>query len=188
MPGWTEPCFSRISPIPFEDLQFVLLNADHDVSGFHSSEPELDEFLNDDALDNQNNLISVTRLVFREGNLVGYFTLINDSIEVRAVEECDREESYHFRKYPALKIARLATHSDYERFGVGRSMLRKIFTISITLSRYVGCRIITVDSKHSAVEFYKKFSFKQAIRTPGETVPLYLDLRSVLQRISPESQ
>ena len=111
-------------PLPFEDLEFVLLNADHDLSGFHSSEPELNEFLKEDALVNQNNLISVTRLVFFKGDLVGYFTLINDSIEVRAVEECDREESYHFRKYPALKIARLATHNDFERFGVGRSMLR----------------------------------------------------------------
>jgi len=172
-----------ISPIPFENLSFVLLNSTHDLSGFHSSEPELDEFLKEDALVNQGNLISVTRLVLLDGNIVGYFTLINDSIEVRSVEECDREESYHFRKYPALKIARLATHSDFERYGVGRSMLRKIFTISITLSRYVGCRIITVDSKHSAVDFYKKFAFKPAMRTPGETVPLYLDLKNALQRI-----
>ena len=155
--------------------------------GFIRLNLNLMNFLKDDALVNQNNLISVTRLVFWKGDLVGYFTLINDSIEVRAVEECDREESYHFRKYPALKIARLATHSDYERFGIGRSMLRKIFTISITLSHYVGCRIITVDSKYSAVDFYKKFAFKQAIRTPGETVPLYLDLKNALQRISPES-
>jgi len=176
-----------VSSIPFEDLTFVLLRADHDLSRFHSSEPELDEFLKEDALENQHNLISVTRLVFWKGALVGYFTLINDSIEVRAVEECDREERYHFRKYPALKIARLATHCDCERFGVGRSMLRKIFTISITLSHYIGCRIIMVDSKYSAVDFYKKFAFKQAIRTPGETVPLYLDLKSALQRISPDS-
>jgi len=32
-----------------------------------------------------------------------------------------------------------------------------------------------------------KFSFKQAIRSPGETVPLYLDLKNALQRISPNS-
>jgi hypothetical protein len=114
-----------ISPLPFEDLEFVLLNAGHDLSGFCSAEPELDEFLKEDALVNQNNLISVTRLVFWKGNLVGFFTLINDSIEVRTVEACDREEDYHFRKYPALKIARLATHSDYERFGIGRSMLEE---------------------------------------------------------------
>jgi hypothetical protein len=113
------------SPIPFEDLEFVLLNAGHDLSGFCSAEPELDEFLKEDALVNQNNLISVTRLVFWKGNLVGFFTLINDSIEVRAVEACDRKEDYHFRKYPALKIARLATHSGYERFGIGRSMLEE---------------------------------------------------------------
>ena len=33
-----------ISPIPFEDLTFVLLSADHNLSGFHSVETELDEF------------------------------------------------------------------------------------------------------------------------------------------------
>ena len=176
-----------IAPIPFENLEFVFLNAGHDLSGFHSSEPELDEFLKEDALVSQNNLISVTRLVLLEGVVVGYFTLVNDSIEVRAVEECDREKNYHFRKYPALKIARLATHSDYERFGIGRSMLRKIFAVSITLSRHVGCRIITVDAKHSAVDFYKKFAFKQAVRSPGETVPLYLDLKNALRQISQES-
>lgn len=56
-----------ITPISFDELQFVLLSVDHDLSGFHSSEPELDEFLKEDALVNQNNLISVTRLVFKEG-------------------------------------------------------------------------------------------------------------------------
>ena len=81
--------YPMVSTIPFEDLTFVLLHAYHDLSRFHSAEPELDEFLKDDALENQHNLISVTRLVFWKGDLVGYFTLINDSIEVRAVEECD---------------------------------------------------------------------------------------------------
>ena len=88
---------------------------------------------------------------------------------------------------PILDFYLSTLNKNCERFGVGRSMLRKIFTISITLSHYVGCRIITVDSKHSAVDFYKKFAFKQAIRTLGETVPLYLDLKSALQRILPDS-
>lgn len=169
--------------IPFEELEFVRLNATHDLSGFHSTEPELDNFLKEDALTNQNNLISVTRLVLWKGNIVGFFTLINDSIEVRSVDECDREENYQFRKYPALKIARLATHIHCERFGIGRSMLRRIFTISITLSHHVGCRIITVDAKYSAVDFYKKFAFKQATRNPKDTVPLYFDLKNALQRV-----
>ena len=49
-----------VSSIPFEDLTFVLRSSDHDLSVFHSAEPELDEFLKDDALENQHNLISVT--------------------------------------------------------------------------------------------------------------------------------
>ena len=41
-----------VSSIPFEELDFILLNADHDLSGFHSTEPELDEFLKDDNREN----------------------------------------------------------------------------------------------------------------------------------------
>ena len=40
------------TPIPFKALEFVLLDADHNLSGFFSTEPELDEFLKDDALEN----------------------------------------------------------------------------------------------------------------------------------------
>jgi hypothetical protein len=32
-------------PVPFNELEFVRLNAAHDLSGFYSTEPELDDFL-----------------------------------------------------------------------------------------------------------------------------------------------
>jgi hypothetical protein len=68
---------------------------------FHSTEQELDDFLIEDALNNQMN-----RLTF-----LAYW---NDSIVAEAVSESDHEPTWAYRKYPAIKIARMARHRDFE--------------------------------------------------------------------------
>ena len=41
-------------------------------------------------------------------------------------------------------------------------MLGKIFEIAVNISKYIGCRIITVDSKPGTIDFYRKYGFKTA--------------------------
>jgi GNAT superfamily N-acetyltransferase len=176
--------------IDLDDLEFVVLSADHDhqISTFRCRNPELKDFLSEDAYQNQLDRISVTRLVFWQGRLVGYFTLVTDVIKKDELSENDGDPDYKYRTYSALKIARLATHKEFEHQGVGRAMLLKIFSIWIRFSRYIGCRIITVDAKPDAVGFYVKFSFHEAIfdqrKLKGrDTVPLYIDIHKELERI-----
>jgi GNAT superfamily N-acetyltransferase len=116
--------------IPFSELEFIPLTKDHNLTSFRCQETELHDFLKENALKDQLNRISATRLVYYKGRLVGYFTLVNDCIEVKAIEESDGEPGYPYAKYPAIKIARLATHSDFERRGIGRNMLSKILIVS----------------------------------------------------------
>jgi GNAT superfamily N-acetyltransferase len=101
--------------------------------------------------------------------------LVNDSLLADAVSPKDGERDYPFRKYPAVKVARLATHQDYTGRHIGRNMLTKIFSMVIQISRHTGCRIITVDSTSDAVGFYTKMGFTIAQQKQGETIPLYLD-------------
>lgn len=170
-----------------DDLQVVILNDDHDLNLFRCENQELEDFLKQDALFNQINFLSVTRLIFYHGKLVGYFTLVNDVIRKREVQSGDGEGDYHYTFYPALKIARFATHTDFQRQGIGRYMLRRIFAFWFRLSRYVGCRIITVDAKPEAVGFYKRFGFREAIvsdKSPRETAPMYIDIGRAAGRIT----
>ena len=109
--------------LSYFDLFFKPLDASCDVSQFHSTEQELDDFLKEDALNNQLNRLSVTFLAYWNDNLMGYFTLINDSIVAEAVTESDREPSWAYRKYPAIKIARMARHRDFDNKGIGTLML-----------------------------------------------------------------
>ena len=133
-------------------------------------------FLKEDALNNQTNRLSATFLACWNDDLVGYFTLINDSIVAEAVHESDREPSWEYRKYPAIKIARMARHRDFDGHGIGTIMLLRIFIIVLHVSQFTGCRIITVDSKPGAVDWYRKKGFTLAqVKPRDDTIPLYMD-------------
>ncbi|WP_292731204.1 GNAT family N-acetyltransferase [Methanoculleus sp.] len=162
--------------IPLSNLSFSLLNEDIDISAFRCGEPDLTEFLIEDALENQAARLSVTRIVLHEGQVVGFFTLTNDCIIRKSVSDDDGEEWYPYPHYPALKIARLATHQEFEGRGIGRAMLLKTVAIAMRLSQYVGCRMITVDAKPKSEGFYLKYGFQKAlINKKKDTIPLYRD-------------
>jgi GNAT superfamily N-acetyltransferase len=162
--------------ISLGNLSFSLLNEDIDLSTFQCREPDLTEFLIDDALSNQAVRLSVTRIALYEGHVVGFFTLTNDCIIRKGINDDDGEEWYPYPHYPALKIARLATHQEYEGRGIGRAMLLKTVAIAMRLSRYVGCRMITVDAKSESEGFYLKYGFQKALtHKKKDTIPLYRD-------------
>ncbi|EHQ35530.1 GNAT family N-acetyltransferase [Methanoplanus limicola] len=166
--------------IPFNQFSFSIIDPNTDISGFECDNPDLNDFLYTDAIHYQEERLAVTRLIHLQNNVVGYFTLVSDSIEVAAIHSDDGNFEYPYRRYPALKIARLATDSHYQKQGIGRAMLLKTMQIAIVLSGYIGVRILTVDSKHDSVEFYEKFGFKRATRKNHETISLYRDFHRTL--------
>jgi len=173
-----------------DNLRFVVLTADHThfLSSFKCENTELKEFLVENAYQNQLDRISVTRLVFYQGRLVGYFTLVTDVINKSELDDGDGVSDFKYTSYSALKIARLATHKEFERHKIGYTMLMRIFAIWIRFSKYIGCRIITVDAKPEAVGFYKKYGFQDAHKDQKklkgrDTVPLYIDIHRELERI-----
>lgn len=162
--------------IPFDNLSFSLLTEDTDVLLFQCRELDLTEFLVEDALENQAARLSVTRIVSYEEQIVGFFTLTNDCIIRKGISDNDGEEWYPYPHYPALKIARLATHREFEGRGIGRAMLLKTVAIAMRLSQYVGCRMITVDAKPKSEGFYLKYGFQRALmKKKRDMIPLYRD-------------
>jgi len=86
---------------------------------------------------------------------------VTDCIDVKQVDPEDGRCGYPYRKYPAIKVARLATSKKHQGNGIGSRMLHEILTLTIMISEYVGCRIITVDAKSESVGFYERFGFKR---------------------------
>jgi len=88
--------------------------------------------------------------------LVGFFTLVADTIEAKAV--IDGLEHYEYRKYPGVKIARLAVDSRFERKGIGTYLLLAAIGKTLSVCESIGCRYILVDSKKESIGFYQKMS------------------------------
>lgn len=204
--------------IPFEDLKAERLKIHHKftISNFKCKNKELTDFLLDDALIKQEERVSSTFLVFYNEEFVGYFTLVNDCIDKREIQRKDGVKHYHYRSYPSLKIARLATKENYEGHDIGTHMVSMVYIAYERISAYSGCRIITVDSKTDSVGFYEKLGFKKAIlhenkikiskslfcdllkkimsslcddiKDDTETVPMYIDYHKILDEEKRKAQ
>ncbi len=156
------------------------LTADVDVSSFHCSEEELTEYLQDNALLDKENLYSITKVVEYDGKVVGYFSLITDSVDIATVDD-DIVRKYAYRKLPALKIARLATDKEFVGRGVGKYMMRCIFVIALNLIEDVGFRVLTVDAKAGAQSFYESFTFETVnSKKKHDFIPMYMDVGALI--------
>lgn len=175
------------SRINSNEVAIIPLTVGIDYSSFCCSENKLNEFLIEDALEDHNNLYSITRLVEYNNEIVGFFSLITDNISIDQVDK-SASTGYAYHKLPAVKIARLATSKQYEKRDVGKIMITEIFRIVYQVTQNVGCRVITVDAKTGALGFYKKFAFKEVMsKKSEETIPMYLDFKTLLERNIPQS-
>ena len=126
--------------------------------------------------------MSTTYLLIEEsGNnpiLVGYVSLLADSIritETPVLTEFFSNKGINYHTLPALKIGRLALNHTMQGKGYGRKMIGFSIAMLFRISKLIGCRFLTVDSKKEAVEFYKKLGFGEAHLKPRETTKMYLD-------------
>ena len=62
------------------------------------------------------------------------------------------------KKYPALRLAQMATLKEYQGHDVGKNMLTYVFAIGFALCEFIGCRVVIVDAKkdEKTINFYKK--------------------------------
>jgi GNAT superfamily N-acetyltransferase len=173
------------SIIPDSELHTTPLNKNNNLFSFNCLSQELNDFLKNDALKDQNNMISRTSLCFWNGELVGFFTLIADTIEAKAV--IDGLEHYEYRKYPGVKIARLAVDTRFERRGIGTYLLLAAIGKTLSVCESIGCRYILVDSKKDSIGFYQKNEFKLVEKYKNrEFIPMYLNMQPIIAEINRE--
>ena len=161
----------------YKELKIVPYTEHHDVSRFESRTADLNDFLKEDALENQKELVNKTFLCCRFNQLVGYITFTTDIIEKEEVQKEGRIR-VPYKEYPAIKIARLAVDKKYERKGVGGFLLLAAVGKALKISDDVGCRFITVDSKQDSIGFYeKRGGFELAKKRKNNPYPtMYLDI------------
>jgi ribosomal protein S18 acetylase RimI-like enzyme len=169
-----------------EDILIEKLNDKHDVRCFRSYEPELVDFLVEDALNNQHQNLSTTFLWFHKGSLVSYITLLTDKINLEGnLKAFFKEKGIYYKSLPALKIGRLCVHDDYLHRGLGKMMV--VFAIQEATDineNKAGCRFITLDAKRNkdksldSIHFYRKLGFGTLKERAKGTTPMYIDTKT----------
>ena len=169
------------------ELIIVPLDEDYDLSSFSCASSELNDFLKEDAFNDQEDLISKTSLCFWKGELVGYITLATDTIGTKEIYVSDGLERYKYSKYPGIKIARLAVDSRFERRGIGTHLLFAGIGKALSICDSVGCRYILIDSKKESISFYEKYGFKIAEKNKKKDfAPMYLNMQPIVAKLKLE--
>lgn len=158
------------------------------IKSFQSYEPELVDFLQQDALNQQKRKISVTYLWFKRdtNDLVAYITISPDCVKVKNIDgqlaQRFRDKGINYKSLPALKIGRLCVQDKFLKRGIGKLIIQFAINIAAKLSQQVGCRFLYLDAKRNpnsnldVIHFYKHMGFELYKERGNRETPLYMDI------------
>ncbi|MBF0552244.1 MAG: GNAT family N-acetyltransferase [Deltaproteobacteria bacterium] len=161
-------------------------------SNFDCADPDLNDFIRNDAELHRNELI-VETYEFRsisDAQLVAFVSLANDCLALETNRQkrviCNRVRYYS--QYPAVKIARLGVAAYCQNVGIGSELINIIKELFTTNNR-TGCRFITVDAYNNSptIKFYQKNDFEFLRDDDGDekTRIMYYDLKRFVYNTSP---
>lgn len=169
-----------------DNLKLKEISLEHKdcISNFQTYEPELKRFLIEDSLQDQIEKISKTFLLFKENCLIGYITLLCDSLRLEGDLKQDfKTKNIQYKSLPAIKIGRLAIDNRYQRQGFGKVLINlAIISAKHISSNYCGCRFLILDAKRNknkskdSLYFYKRLNFHVLKEREKGTTPMYLDI------------
>lgn len=145
------------------NYHYEKLSPKHDLSEFSCGVKDLDDFLKDDALTQQEQNLSVTYLAIFESQILGYVFILADKVECRKISK-----KGFYKDYPSIKIGRLAIDEKFKNMGLGNEILDSICIIITKMSKRLGVSFITVDAYCNARKFYQKNEFKYGIINDSE--------------------
>jgi hypothetical protein len=175
---------SKLKP---EDFVVIKLSKDHKkaIDNFDCENEDLNEFIQEDALLQQERNLSVTYLYFLKKNmshLTGFITLSADMVNLKKIRKDLRErfleKNIKYHPLPALKICRMGVDINLQGSGIGTIMFFFSLGTIIEINKKIGCRFLYVDAKHESINFYKKLGFqfyKKDKEDKRITTPFYID-------------
>ena len=153
------------------------LRADHDLSGFDSGEPALDDWLRRRALPNEASGASRTYVVCAGQQVVGYYALAVGSI-VHA-EAPGRVRRNMPDPVPVMIIGRLAVHKDYQGKKIGPGLRRDAILRTLQAAAIAGVRALLVHAiSERARKFYEDCGF---IASPMDPMTLMITVEEAVK-------
>ena len=143
----------------FTRIRVVLMPPGFAPGGFDCGEEDLTGYLCDgNAAEDGSACFSTTYLVMDGDALVGYFSVLADSIRLQTKE---RPEGVRYSTAPAIKLGRMGVDRRYRGRNVGTWILDYVVGLARTMVREIGVRYVTLDAlaKPSLVGWYRRYGF-----------------------------
>lgn len=156
-----------------QDLKFEPFKVDTaSVKSFDCGNQSLNEFLCTDEVRNyERELLGKTTLVFCQGKLTGYYTLFNTKLRIeylKTYKSFSKLGTYHLDGIPSIALGRLAIDKAWQNKGIGRTVFQRIAINTLDGAEQSAIRLIVVQAKKDATDFYEKLAFEYVFETKSE--------------------
>lgn len=154
------------------------LTSSDDLSGFDSSETDLDQWLRRYALSDQNASVSVTYVLSSDDDVVGFYTIAPHAIEASDAGLGRLGKGFpRSRAIPVFLLARLALDKSVQGSGLGGDLLTDALLRCLGAAEEYGGRAVVVHAKHKqAAAFYRRYGF---LPLPQNELHLYLLMKDI---------
>jgi GNAT superfamily N-acetyltransferase len=133
------------------------------LAAFTCDDPELDSFLQQDAVAYADYGLTATTVVFRNGDPVpiAFFSLSADNLTLKGVEltELGLPFDAPITFFPAVKITKLAVRAGEQSKGIGEELIK--FIEGMVFTDHVSIRLLTVNAvnRERTIAFYERVGF-----------------------------
>lgn len=150
----------------------LTLEPRHELAGFDSGSPALDDWLRLRAHRNERGGALRTYVVCEGVRVAGYYTLATGAVARSAAPGALRR--YMPEPIPVLLLGRLAVDRSWQGQGVGRGLLRDAVLRTLRAARIAGIRALLVQAiDGEAVAFYRRHGFEPS---PTDAAVMLLSL------------
>ena len=186
-----------------QSFKIELLNQNHDLTNFDCGDLDLNDFIKNEALKEQNKKLNITYLITINNDIIGYFSLLTDKIEIKYIKNEEIKKNIlsdlknQYKTIPSVKIGRLAIDKKYAKQGIGTLILKNIiYSLDEISKKEIGFRLITVEGYVEAYHFYTTNNFvplqneekfltkinKIMEKDPKRPINLILDLEKIREK------
>jgi GNAT superfamily N-acetyltransferase len=142
----------------------------------------LNDFLQKFALINQKADSSRTYVATKEGQVIGFFSLVVGSLEYSPTSG-RVAAGLPAHPIPTVVIARLGVAEGFKKQGIGSKLLKDALSKALGVSETIGVRAVIVDAKDEyAKVWYESFGFAPLPGRPMTLFMLMKDIRLVATR------
>jgi len=159
------------------------LGASHRLEEFDCGKPTLNDWLLRHARQAQSSGSARTFVVCDEGRVAGYFSLTVGQIDTLAAPDRIRRGMGQY-PIPLVILARLAIDRNYQRRGLGFSLLQDAISRTVAVAEQARIRALSthpIDAEANA--FYRRFGFEP---TPAHERQLILLLKDARRFVGPK--